>query len=280
MQQKIIVMALAKSGNKVLLLNREQKEFYELPSVFLMAGDNPTISLQNILAELFDEEDVCDICLSDVVSNIDSAKTEQRIIIVYTVRMTEGEPTCHESGGRWVELSKGQPSEIENLSLKVLQSKTVMLKTGVNTKGALSVDVKLTTSEHVLISTDGGSRGNPGPSASAFVILNDKEEVIYEGGKYIGITTNNQAEYQAVKLALEKALELGARSTDFKMDSLLIVNQMSGFYQIKNRDLWPIYANIKELMNKFSKVTFSHVGREFNKEADMLVNKILNEHSE
>jgi ribonuclease HI len=129
--------------------------------------------------------------------------------------------------------------------------------------------------QSVIINTDGGSRRNPGPSASAFVITNKAGELIYKEGKYLGITTNNQAEYQAVKSALEKAVSLGARTIEFRMDSLLVVNQMTGIYKIKNRELWPIYTSIKELTQKFEAVTFSHVRREFNKDADRLVNEVL-----
>ncbi|HET6747613.1 MAG TPA: ribonuclease HI family protein, partial [Candidatus Saccharimonadales bacterium] len=128
---------------------------------------------------------------------------------------------------------------------------------------------------HAIIYADGGSRGNPGPSASGFVIMNDQEHVIHEGGMYLGITTNNQAEYHGVRLALEKALEMGVKTVDFRLDSLLVVNQMNGIYKIKNRDLWPIHERIQELVREFDKVTFTHVRREFNQLADGMVNKIL-----
>src|SRR5690606_17537462 len=87
-----------------------------------------------------------------------------------------------------------------------------------------------TSKDHLVLYTDGGSRGNPGPSAAGFVVMNDKEHVIHEGGMYLGITTNNQAEYQAVMLGLEKAFEMGARTVDVRLDSLLVVNQMNGIY--------------------------------------------------
>lgn len=131
------------------------------------------------------------------------------------------------------------------------------------------------SAQELIIYTDGGSRGNPGPSASGYVIMNKNEEVIEEGGEYLGITTNNQAEYQAVKLALEEARKLHAKSVQFYIDSLLVVNQMNGIYKIKNRELWPVYQAIKDLATDFEEVTFSHVRREFNKLADAKVNEIL-----
>ncbi len=145
----------------------------------------------------------------------------------------------------------------------------------------IGTDVSQTTGiTHVIVYSDGGSRGNPGPSAAGFVIMNDQENVLHEGGMYLGIATNNVAEYHGVRLGLEKALALGVRTVDFRIDSLLVVNQMNGTYQIKNRELWPIYERIKGLTAKFNKVTFSHVRREFNQLADGMVNKILNAHAD
>src|SRR5690606_18985618 len=130
----------------------------------------------------------------------------------------------------------------------------------------------------IVIYSDGGSRGNPGPSAAGFVILNSQQEVIAEGGEYLGITTNNQAEYQGVRIGLEKAIELGYKKVDFKLDSMLVVNQMKGYYKIKNRELWPINERIRMLMTKFDRVTFTHVNRQFNQLADGMVNKTLDKH--
>ena len=130
----------------------------------------------------------------------------------------------------------------------------------------------------IVIYSDGGSRGNPGPSAAGYVVLNVQQEVIAEGGEYLGITTNNQAEYQGVRLGLEKAIELGYKKVDFKLDSMLVVNQMKGYYKIKNRELWPINERIRTLMTNFDRVTFTHVNRQFNQLADGMVNKTLDAH--
>lgn len=122
---------------------------------------------------------------------------------------------------------------------------------------------------------DGGSRGNPGPSAGGFVIFNDEGTVLLESGKYLGITTNNQAEYHSLKGGIEAAIKLGIRELEVYMDSLLVVNQMKGIYKIRNRDLWPIHEAIKQSLVQFKKVTFTHIPRELNKHADGLVNQIL-----
>jgi ribonuclease HI/pterin-4a-carbinolamine dehydratase len=122
---------------------------------------------------------------------------------------------------------------------------------------------------------DGGSRGNPGPSASGYVLMDMDDSIIFKSGVYLGITTNNQAEYQALKYGLEEAQKLGAREVDVYMDSLLVINQMKGIFKVKNRDLWPIHEAIKEQAKFFKKVRYTHVPRELNKLADAEVNEVL-----
>ncbi len=131
------------------------------------------------------------------------------------------------------------------------------------------------TVKELKLYADGGSRGNPGPSASGYVLLDMDDTIIFKSGVYLGITTNNQAEYQALKFGLEEAQKLGAREVDVYMDSLLVVNQMKGIFKVKNRDLWPIHEAIKELAKSFHKVIYTHVPRELNKLADAEVNTTL-----
>ena len=125
---------------------------------------------------------------------------------------------------------------------------------------------------------DGGSRGNPGPSAGGFAILDMENNVVVTSGKYLGITTNNQAEYHSLKGGVEEAVRHKIKTLHVYMDSLLVVNQMKGIYRIKNRDLWPIHHAIKEMLPNFEKVTFQHIPREMNKLADSIVNETLDEH--
>lgn len=134
--------------------------------------------------------------------------------------------------------------------------------------------------KEVKMFADGGSRGNPGPSASGYVLMTMEDQVLVERGVYLGITTNNQAEYQALKLGLEDAYKRGAREVSVYMDSLLVINQMKGIFKVKNRDLWPIHAAISEQAKKFKKISFSHVPRELNKLADAEVNKTLDAEAE
>lgn len=136
---------------------------------------------------------------------------------------------------------------------------------------------------HIRLYTDGGSRGNPGPSASGAVIksLSSKGEgeTIATVSKYLGITTNNQAEYTAIIIGLEKAKQLKARVVELYMDSELAVKQLKGQYRVKNLDLAKRFMEVKNLIQAFDRVTFTHIRREKNTEADALVNKVLDAHS-
>jgi ribonuclease HI len=134
---------------------------------------------------------------------------------------------------------------------------------------------KSTSTTEVKLYADGGSRGNPGPSASGYAIINMEGDVVVKKGEYLGVTTNNQAEYQALKSGLEEAERMGVRQIHVFMDSLLVINQMLGIFKVKNRDLWPIHASIKELVGHFEHVVFTHVPRELNKIADAAVNEAL-----
>ncbi len=124
--------------------------------------------------------------------------------------------------------------------------------------------------------SDGGARGNPGPAGIGAVLKMGEKEYLFK--KYIGETTNNQAEYQALLLGLEKAKDHGATEVECYLDSELVVKQMKREYKVKDKDLAVQFVKVWNLTAKFKKVTFHHVRREQNKLADQLVNEALDEH--
>lgn len=124
----------------------------------------------------------------------------------------------------------------------------------------------------LIINTDGGSRGNPGPGAAGWVIKDLKGKILLKQGLFFPLCTNNYAEFTALQMALEDALKLGANKATVRTDSLLLVKQYSGEYKIKNPDLQEIMKEIKKLASKFSKLAVTHVPREQNKEADQMCN--------
>jgi len=133
---------------------------------------------------------------------------------------------------------------------------------------------------NLLLHSDGGSRGNPGPAASAFVVEKNGK-IIFSQSKYLGVQTNNVAEYFGVKMALKwlkKYSDLNeVDNVIFYLDSLLVTNQLNRIYKIKSESLKKYYLSIKEFEKKIKpKITYKHVYRQKNKMADLLVNKCLN----
>jgi ribonuclease HI len=133
----------------------------------------------------------------------------------------------------------------------------------------------MTKYKKLIIFTDGGARGNPGPAAIGAVLQNEKGEVMAEVSEYIGETTNNQAEYKAVIAAIEKAQKLGAQDLQFFLDSELVVRQLNREYKVRDKELAPLFMKIYNGAMGFKKVTFQHIRRELNAEADRLVNEAL-----
>ena len=127
----------------------------------------------------------------------------------------------------------------------------------------------------IIIYTDGGARGNPGPAGVGAVLYNENQEVLAKISKYLGVATNNQAEYQALILALKKAIELGAEEVNCYLDSELVVCQLNREYKVKNKDLAPLFLSIYNLSLSFKKITFTHIPRERNKLADQLANEAM-----
>ncbi len=137
----------------------------------------------------------------------------------------------------------------------------------------------------IIIYTDGGSRGNPGPAAIGVVFCNEKGEIFKKYSEYLGENfTNNEAEYQAVIFALRKFKALFgkklAQNTEIKIksDSELLIKQLNGQYKILDPKIQPLFLKVWNLKLEFKKVTFLFISRERNKEADNLVNQALNSH--
>jgi ribonuclease HI len=128
------------------------------------------------------------------------------------------------------------------------------------------------------IYTDGGSRGNPGPAGYAYVIQRPGQPDI-EVKCYLGKTTNNIAEYTGMLKALEHAKQLGGKKLVVNSDSELMVKQMNGVYRVKNDGLIPLYSRASLLRKQFDNVTFKHVYREQNVQADALCNEAMDDRS-
>jgi ribonuclease HI len=131
----------------------------------------------------------------------------------------------------------------------------------------------------VTLYADGGSRGNPGPAAYGAVIRDENGATLREISAFLGTSTNNVAEWSGLIAGLEAALELGADDIDVRLDSELVVRQLSGAYRVKQPHLIPLHAKAKALLRRFARSRVSHVRREHNKEADALLNQVLDTHT-
>jgi len=138
------------------------------------------------------------------------------------------------------------------------------------------------TQEKIIVYTDGGARGNPGPAAIGVVIQDVSRRTLKSYGEAIGRATNNEAEYRAVVFALEKIKAwLGKKRTkelevQIFMDSELVARQLSGEYKLEEEKLFRFFVKIWNLKMDFGSVSFKHIPREKNKAADRLVNEALN----
>jgi probable phosphoglycerate mutase len=132
----------------------------------------------------------------------------------------------------------------------------------------------------VTMFADGGSRGNPGPAASGAVLYDDAGTIVREVGTFLGVATNNVAEWTGLITGLEAARDLGASEIVVRLDSELVVKQLSGAYRVKHPNLIPLHAKAKTLLRSFAHADIGHVPRKANAAADALVNQTLDAHRE
>ncbi len=142
---------------------------------------------------------------------------------------------------------------------------------------AAPAPVSAATHHVVQIFSDGAARGNPGPAGAGAVVRTTDGKVIARLGKFLGVQTNNVAEYEGLIIGLQKALEMGAREVHVFADSLLVISQLRGEWKIKHPGLRPLYDKARVLITRFDRATLRHVPREQNKEADEMSNRAIDE---
>lgn len=137
------------------------------------------------------------------------------------------------------------------------------------------VNGQMSNVKNVLVFSDGGSRGNPGPAGCGAVITNEHGRVLKKLKKYLGITTNNQAEYQALILGLKAAAKLKSAQITCYLDSELVVQQVNGYYRVKKAELKPHVEWISKFITTHPNTKFIHIPREKNMLADELANEAM-----
>lgn len=284
MKQKVVAKAIIKQDDQVLLLRRyggrpSIQGFYELPGGNVYKNQQPQDALRAGLKTHIGV-DMKNAELIDVMTYVDPDDRElQYVFIIFAVDigLPAAEITLSREYDKFIQksLSDIQPNILTQSTQQILG-----LPDQAVSRQNYDLDkevAKNTTKLHLLGFSDGGSRGNPGLAASGYVLMDDSEQVVSQGGVYLGVTTNNVAEYTGLKTAMEKALALGATTLDMKLDSELVVKQMNGLYKVKSPEMLSLNQQVHQLVAKFDKVTFTHVLREHNALADGLVNKVLDE---
>lgn len=275
-QQRISVRIRVIQAGKTLLIRRaDGREAilgkYELPGGRIKPGEQPEDAVRRFLLKQLGIKEAS-LRLNDAMTYQDDDIGAQYAIIVYLVPIGKGRRTislgAHYDKYIWYSPGKVDQPMMTDVSRLVLGAMNILPLEDGSIPDSGSRD-------GAFVYTDGGSRGNPGPSAAGYVIIKEGE-IIDQGGEYIGITTNNQAEYHGVRLGLEASLRLGMPEVEVRVDSMLVVNQLNGVYVIKNRELWPINERVQELIRQFKRIKFTFVPRELNQLADGMVNRTLN----
>lgn len=290
MKQRIRVSALCKRKDSVLLLKRaggrvEGPLNFELPTGKIEFGEQPDEAMARVIYEYLGVQ-TGRLQLSDVITftgTIDSSQLGN-LYIIYDVEL--GSDTINIAGERygaykWVKRSEVDSYTLDEASRMVLQI-TSSKVTGVSAP-VISVEQSsrliVPANGFATIYTDGGSRGNPGPSGLGYYILGPDGRELKRGGEFLGFSTSRLAEYYALKEGIEQAVNLGLKKVNFRSDSLMLVNQMNGVYPVKNKDLIQVHSDVLQLLSNLESYSFMHVPREQNREADAEANKAMDLHT-
>lgn len=274
MKQKVVVRAIVRDRQgKTLFLRRRGGRpslvgKYELPGGKLIMGEQPVDAIKRT-TEYHTGLTLDTIQLFDTFTYIDPEdKRTQYLFVVFLAGI--------ERGGSKLVLDHGYDKYIwkkkSELQRNVVSDSTKLI-IGYNEDTPYAR--RHNNSEKFIIYTDGGSRGNPGPAAAGFVILDYSEDIVVDGGRYLGIQDSTYAEYAGVLLALSKASKMNLRNIELRSDSLAVVNQINGVDNTVDALSRPFYQRIMALKNNFDNIKFVHIRRDFNQLADGIVNKIL-----
>ena len=304
MKQRIRVIGIVKSGEKFLLLKRtigrsEEQPTWELPTGKIRFGEQPEEALARAFYEYLGIE-VSKIKLLDVITFINISDSSQlaNLYIIYEVAIPETRivPEDRYVAYKYLKIEEMSALKLDEATISVLAvlddrkkdsavedtRKSEKEETSIDEHDLSSVLSRYNNAKSALngatVYVDGGSKGNPGPSAIGYYIIGDDGKELKRGGEFIGFATSRVAEYYAMREGIEQAVELGLRKARFVGDNLMMINQLRGIYQVKNQDIMPIYNDIRELLRQFDSYVFVHVKRAQNVEADREANKALEGH--
>lgn len=279
MKQRIRVTGIVEREGEILLVKKragrsDSPVFWELPTGKIKFGEQPEEAMSRTMSEYLGVE-AREVKLKDVVTFLAFSGASQmaNLYIIYMIAVKDTdkiEPEERYSAYKFLKRDEFSKVRLDEATKAVLDLEETTVS------GAASVRE---TVNGATVYIDGSSRGNPGPSGVGYCILGENGEVLKRGGEFIGFATSRVAEYYALKEGIEQAIELGLKSVRFVGDNLMMMNQMNGIYKVKNRDLLPIYADVRKLIaENFEAVSFTHVKREQNGRADEEANKAIDRH--
>ena len=286
MKQRIRVTAICKRGNEVLFLKRaggrvEGLSNFELPTGKIVFGEQPDEAMARIVYE-YTGVQAASLKLSDVVTFTDlrNSSGQGNLYVVYEVQLQNEDVKITSErylSYLWASSEKYAELELDEASNMVLRITNSKLEQGTLAGRELGEADKNETAaqDSAIIYTDGGSRGNPGPSSLGYYIIDKNGREMKRGGEFLGCSSSRLAEYYGLKEGIEQAIGLGLKHVDFRSDSLMLVNQMNGIYKVKNAHLMQVHNDVLKLLEKLDSYSFMHVPRSQNVEADAEVNKIL-----
>lgn len=291
MKQRIRVSAICKKDGDILLLKRAGGRIdgaevdFELPTGKIIFGEQPEEAMARVLYEHTGVK-TASLQLMDVVTftSLEGSSQLGSLYIIYEVKIDDDSAVKitseRYSAYKWMPLTETSNYPLDEATMMVLQitsTKGVEVHSKMRRIG--EGEPVLPTSDFATIYTDGGSRGNPGPSGIGYYIVGADGREIKRGGEFLGMSNSRLAEYYGLKEGLEQAIELGLKRVNFMSDSLMMVNQLNGVYQVKNLDLMQVYSDVLGLLSKLDSYSFTHVPREQNKEADAEVNRVIDENT-
>lgn len=275
MKQRIRVVGLVQDGASVLIMKKnvgrnDSSPTWELPTGKLKFGEQPEEAIDRTLEEYLGVEETEKIELLDVVTFLAPQGSSQlsNLYIIYKVSLSEGVKI--QPAERYTAYKYIKPEEIGNYRLDEASASVLAMEGQVPARTSFKEVANSAT-----VYVDGCSRGNPGPAGVGYYIVGENGAVLDQGGEFIGFATSRVAEYYALKVGCERAIQLGLKSVRFVSDNLMLVNQMNGIYKVKNQDLRPIYEDVQGMLGKFEAYAFMHVAREQNTIADRKANEAV-----
>jgi mutator protein MutT len=274
MKQKVVVRAIVRdSQGRTLFLRRKGgrpsiSAKFELPGGKMIMGEQPVEALRRTL-KYHTNLEAGTVQLFENLTYVDPEDRRiQYLFIIFMVGLAEKDNK--------IVLDPGYDKYIwkkkSDLQQNVVTESTKMI-IGYDNNSLYSE--RHNNSQRFIIYSDGGSRGNPGPAAAGYIILDQNEDVVVDGGRYLGIQDSVYAEYAGMLLALIKAKNLNLKNVELRSDSLSAVNQINGTYKAPDELIDALFHRIKSLSKQFNSIRFIHIRRDFNQMADGIVNKIL-----